>query len=281
VASRREASTIIEEGRITVDNIVISEPGHRITGKENIALDGEAIHMTKKHVYIMLNKPVGYICTNKDPEGRPTAVSLVQSQFSQRLFTVGRLDVQSSGLILCTSDGAFADALMHPRQSIEKEYIVDTQQEIPEQLLKEWKKTIRIAREKYTLKRYQLMSPKRVRIILEEGKNKEIRNVFAHYKITVRKLHRIRIGDIHIGDLPKSGFQAIPISEVDLLISGKTKDPAVREAEKKKRDEKNDWQKKDSGKKEYKKGWAKASPKKNQPKKASARRNTEPGRKNR
>ncbi|WP_052078253.1 pseudouridine synthase [Spirochaeta lutea] len=219
-ASRREAAEIITEGRITVDGVVISEPGYRISGNEEIALDGEILHQTKNHAYVVLNKPVGYICTNKDPQGRPTAVGLVQPQFAQRLFTVGRLDFQSSGLILCTSDGSFADSVMHPSKRVEKEYLVETQQEIPAQILTEWKRGIRIAGERYILKRFSILNPRRVRVVLEEGKNREIRNVFAHFRITIRKLHRIRFGQLELGDLPSGSYRAMSKSKIIEMVFG-------------------------------------------------------------
>ncbi|NCN04142.1 MAG: rRNA pseudouridine synthase [Spirochaetales bacterium] len=218
VSSRREAAEIIEAGRVSVNNNVCLEPGFRVDKNDKVEFDGETIHPTRNHAYIVLNKPEGYVCSNKDPEGRSTAVGLVQPLFSQRLFTVGRLDINSSGLLILTSDGEFADRIMHPKGAVEREYVVDTQQEIPDTILLTWQKGITVQGIKYTLNSFRKVSPKKVYLILGEGKNREIRNIFGHYKITVRKLHRVRIGNIHIENLKKGEFRKITKEEAETIF---------------------------------------------------------------
>ena len=225
IASRREAAQIIEEGRVSVNGKAVIEPGFRVAEGDAVTVDGERVFLTKTHVYLLLNKPEGVICTNKDPEGRPTAVDLVQKTFSQRLYSVGRLDVQSQGLIILTSDGEFADKVMHPRYEIEKEYLVETQQSINPESMEFWREGVQIRGQRYKLKRFHLLSPKKVSLTLTEGKNREIREVFAHFKITIRRLTRIRIGSIRIADLPIGHFRKLSPDEVKELTAAKAPKP--------------------------------------------------------
>lgn len=219
VASRREAASIIQEGRVDVNGEQVLEPGFRVGPKDKVSLDGDLLGITKNHVYLVLNKPEGVICTNKDPENRPTAVSLVQASFSQRLYTVGRLDLMSRGLILLTSDGEFAERVMHPRYQTEKEYIVETQQEIPRHILDQWTGGIRVKGQHYRLKRYTLLSGRKVRLVLSEGKNREIREVFAEFKITIRRLTRTRIASIKAAELPLGGYRKLSSQEIETLLA--------------------------------------------------------------
>lgn len=218
VSSRREAVNLIESGRIEVNGVVVSEAGARVRETDEVLLDGERLRVTKTHVYLAFNKPEGVICTHKDPQGRQTAVSMIQPLFSQRLVSAGRLDLKSNGLLLITSDGRMADRISHPSSAIEKEYTVETQQEIPREMLDKWKKGIVVEGVKYKLEKYYLKAPRQVNLILHEGKNREIRNVFAEYRITVRRLTRIRIGNIHLMDLPAGAFRKYQVSDFEALL---------------------------------------------------------------
>jgi len=228
ITSRREAAQVIQDGRVTVNGNQIFEPGYRVHANYVITVDGEVVHQTKNHAYVLLNKPTGYVCSNSDEKGRPTAVSLVQSFYSQRLFTVGRLDINTKGLVFITSDGTFADLVMHPKRSIEKEYEVDCQKEIQIELLDQWKIGIKIKGELYTLKKYKLLGPKKVRLILTEGKNREIREFFSHIKNSVRKLERIRIGTFYIDKLEPGSFRKLTKDQAYSLFETPDKKKKMR-----------------------------------------------------
>src|SRR5437870_3808253 len=139
VGSRRHCDKLINAGRVTVDGKAVRELGTRVDpGKQKIAVDGQPIHL-ERHVYWLVNKPRGYLCTNHDPARRPLARDLVP-QVTQRVYTVGRLDEDSEGLLLLTNDGDLANRLMHPRYGVEKTYLVQVAgrpgREDMEQLLK-------------------------------------------------------------------------------------------------------------------------------------------------
>jgi 23S rRNA pseudouridine2605 synthase len=225
ITSRREAAQVIEDGRVTVNGKVILEPGYRVHTNYIITVDGELVHQTKTHVYVLLNKPVGYVCSNSDEKGRPTAVSLVQSFYSQRLFTVGRLDINTKGLVFITSDGNFADLVMHPKRAIEKEYEVDCQKIIDTNVLDQWKSGINIKGEVYTLKKYKLLAPKKVRLVLTEGKNREIREFFSFAKNSIRKLERVRIGKFYLDGLEPGSFRKLSKDQAYALFEPNVKKP--------------------------------------------------------
>src|SRR5438045_3510353 len=122
VGSRRHCDELIRAGRVSIDGRTVTELATRVTPEQEVAVDGEAVH-AEKFVYWLVNKPRGYLCTNHDPSGRPRAIDLVP-QIAQRVYTVGRLDEDSEGLLLLTNDGDLAHRLMHPRFGIEKSYLV-------------------------------------------------------------------------------------------------------------------------------------------------------------
>jgi 23S rRNA pseudouridine2605 synthase len=204
VASRRQCETLINSGRVSVDGRVVRELGTRVDpGKQRVTVDGQPIKL-ERPVYWLVNKPRGYLCTNRDPAGRPLATDLVP-HVDQRVYTVGRLDEASEGLLLLTNDGDLAFRLMHPRFGIEKTYLVQVAGDpAPEELQKLLKgvwlseghvRAKRIKREK------KQGGSTWLRIVLNEGKNREIRRMLARLGHKVLRLRRIAIGPVRIGDL--------------------------------------------------------------------------------
>src|ERR1700675_1262952 len=120
--SRRHCDELIRAGRIKIDGIVVRELGTRVEPEQTVSVDGQPVHV-EKNVYWLVNKPRGYLCTNSDPAGRPRAIDLVP-HVEQRVYTVGRLDEDSEGLLLLTNDGDLAHRLMHPRFGVHKTYLV-------------------------------------------------------------------------------------------------------------------------------------------------------------
>src|SRR5947208_1994960 len=124
VASRRHAEELMASGRVQVNGSVITTQGTRIDpARDHVCVDGKPVHVSADHVYLLLNKPTGYICTRHDPQGRPTVLDLLPPDIRQlRIYPVGRLDIDTSGLLLLTNDGDFALHLSHPRYTKEKHY---------------------------------------------------------------------------------------------------------------------------------------------------------------
>src|SRR5271165_2029814 len=122
LGSRRHCEELIRAGRVSINGAAIRDLATRVTPEQTVAVDGAPIH-AERPVYWLVNKPRGYLCTNNDPAGRPRAIDLVP-HVSQRVYTVGRLDEDSEGLLLLTNDGDLANRLMHPRYGVEKTYLV-------------------------------------------------------------------------------------------------------------------------------------------------------------
>ncbi len=205
--SRRECETFIEQGRVAVNGKVVTRLGTKVVpGHDAVTLDGEKVAPERK-VYYLLNKPPGYVCTNHDTHGRPRAVDLVPERNAPRVYTVGRLDLESRGLILLTNDGAIANIICHPRYRIEKRYEVTVRGEVDLQKLGRLEAGVWLAEGKSSPARVQRLgrNPHRNETLLEmvifEGRNREIRRVFTKVGLKVKRLVRTRIGPLELGDM--------------------------------------------------------------------------------
>ena len=223
VGSRRRCDSYIAEGKVKVNGKTVTEMGVQVQAGDNVVFEGRPVHPEQTSLYIALNKPPRVLCSNHDPEGLPLAVDQVQHAFAQRLFTVGRLDFLSSGLVFLTNDGAFAQAIMHPSAGIEKEYVVETKKPIPEELLQRYTQGLYIKGERYRARSYRYRSPRKVSITLVEGKNREIRRVFMYGRIAIRRLRRIRIGPVQVKGIPQGGYRHLCADEVRHFLSRSAK----------------------------------------------------------
>lgn len=217
VASRRSSEEIIRQGRVSVNGKIVTELGTKVSSIDKIELDGAEIHPEEQMRYVLLNKPSGYVCSSRDEQGRQVAADLLKAEFSERLYSVGRLDMFSSGLIIFTNDGNFAAKLSHPSAELEKEYIVDTSVPFPRNLAKDFMKGIRVDDVFYRCKDARELNSHRMRIVLVEGKNREIRRVFEKYEIGIKSLMRVRIGCVGVGTLQFGQFRELTQGEVDAL----------------------------------------------------------------
>ena len=223
IGSRRKCEEYISEGRVTVDGETVFQQGLKITDQK-VSFDNRVVHPAKKTVYIALNKPVRYLCTASDPEGRATAIELVRKAWTGRIYNVGRLDYMSSGLIFFSNDGDFTKKMTHPSSGILKTYIVETREDIPAEMLAEWKNGVMVEGVKYKIEEYEIKTNKRVSLTLREGKNREIRNLFNSKRFKIKKLHRIRIGNISVQGLKPGEYRFLTETEVKkLLKSGAAK----------------------------------------------------------
>lgn len=223
VASRRKCEELIEERRVAVNGRVVTRQGVKVDPQEDVVtLDGRRLQEKTQSLYIALNKPAGFICTNADPQGRPLAVDLLGSiARKNHLFSVGRLDLLSSGLIFFTNDGEFARQVAHPSAGIEKEYLVETRKPVSSDLLEELRRGINVAGVRYRIERYTIKSAMKISVILREGKNRELRNMFAARRIELRRIHRIRIGTVFLDKLAPGEFRFLSRREVNHLLSSR------------------------------------------------------------
>ncbi len=219
VGSRRHCDQLIAEGRVAVNGKTVARMGLRVQEGDAVTVDGKKVKLAGGKLYIALHKPRGYLCANSDPQGRPLASQLFAPALPGRLFHVGRLDFLSSGLILYTNDGAFAKIVTHPSSGIEKEYLVEAARPIEEELLKQYQKGIQVGEERYRCKSYVQRGSRSALITLTAGKNREIRTVFASRNIRLKRVHRVRIGPVHLKGLAPAHFRKLTEREVGWFLA--------------------------------------------------------------
>ena len=219
VASRRASEQIILDGRVTVNGNVVTELGTKVSAEDKVCVDGKPVHLEKRKCYVLLNKPAGFVCSASDEKGRQVAADLLRDSYKERLYNVGRLDMYSKGMILCTNDGDFAAKLSHPSSQIEKEYIVETSQDVTEETAKLLEKGVRVDNVFYKCVRCDVLKPRKIRIVLIDGKNREIRKMLESQNIGTRSLVRVRIGNVNLDDLKPGEHRDLTGREVKNLLS--------------------------------------------------------------
>ncbi|MCR5724900.1 MAG: rRNA pseudouridine synthase [Treponema sp.] len=219
VASRRASEKIITDGRVTVNGATVTELGTKVQPGDRVCVDGKPVTLEEKKRYILLNKPAGYVCSQSDEKGRDVAVDLLKSTYSERLYNVGRLDMYSEGAILFTNDGDFAARLSHPSAEIEKEYIVSTVTPLPHPVAERFERGVRIDGVFYKARRAEITGEREMRVVLIEGKNREIRRVFENAGVIIRSLVRVRIGCIQLDNLAQGSFRELSAQEVKNLLA--------------------------------------------------------------
>ncbi|MDR2468067.1 MAG: rRNA pseudouridine synthase [Spirochaetaceae bacterium] len=213
IASRRESEKLILAGRVTVNGNPVTELGTKVIASDAVSVDGTRVTIEQQMHYIAMHKPQFYLCTQRDPYNRPLARSLLPVHITERLYSIGRLDFRSSGLILWTNDGNFAAALAHPSSEIEKEYLVEATSFVPNEMIDGFTNGITIDNEYYQCRTIEKIGRKGVRIVLIEGKNREIRRVFSHFHLHPVVLRRIRIGAVWLDDLAEGKTRLLTEAE--------------------------------------------------------------------
>ncbi len=203
LGSRRHCEELIRAGRVSIDGRPVRDLGTRVGPEQTVAVDGAPVR-AERHVYWLVNKPRGYLCTNHDPAGRPRAVDLVP-HVPQRVYTVGRLDEDSEGLLLLTNDGELANRLMHPRYGVEKTYLVQVAGAPTRDELQQLLKGVWLSDGHVRARRVRRLRPQGestwLHIVLSEGKNREVRRMLAKLGHKVLRLRRVAIGAIELGRL--------------------------------------------------------------------------------
>jgi 23S rRNA pseudouridine2605 synthase len=217
---------LITAGRVTVNTKRVTTLGTKVDQDDVVMVDDELVEPSDKTYYYALNKPKGYVCTNYDPNEKLYARDLITIADKNLLFNIGRLDKESTGLVLFTNDGEVAQKIMHPSEQIEKEYMVNCTTEVKRMDLEDALKGIYIdIPQPYRIKRFEILSKRWVRIVLTEGKNREIRKIFSYFGYDVKQLIRVRIGNIELGDLPIGQFRQVTAMEIQTMLSGATDNP--------------------------------------------------------
>lgn len=231
VASRRECEELIVEGRVEVDGVVVDELGSKVNPeRQEIRVDGEVLRR-KRRLYFAVNKPRGVVSTTRDPAGRPRVIDLLPPD-AGRVFNVGRLDMESEGLILATNDGELANRLTHPSHGVEKIYHVQVAGIVEPDVLTQMRKGVRLAeayvkpvdvRVKSHVKKSTVLE-----MTLDEGRNREIRRLLARVGHKVQKLTRVAVGPIRLGDMPPGAVRELTRDEVRKLEDAASDVPTRR-----------------------------------------------------
>ncbi len=224
--SRRQCEELITAGRVEVDRRVVTELGTRVDpARQEIRLDATALP-TVRQAYYAVNKPSGVISTNRDPSGRPRVIDLVPPT-TARLFTIGRLDAGSEGLILVTNDGELANRLTHPRYGVEKTYRVQVAGRPDRSILAQLRRGVRLADGVARVDGIRIKSHHKdstiLEMVLREGRNREIRRVLAKVGHKVIRLMRVAVGPVKLGELPSGASRLLTSREISALrrTSGK------------------------------------------------------------
>lgn len=217
IASRRGADEIIKEGRVRI-NEKIAIPIHKVGPKDRVFVDNKEIKPVNKLVYLAFNKPVGVICTT-DKESPNNIIDHIK--YPMRIFPIGRLDVNSSGLILLTNDGDLAQEVMKAK-TIEKEYIVSVDKEIDEAMMIGLSNgTVVIDGYPVLPAKVEKLTDRSFRIVIVEGRNRQIRRMCEAFRVNVTKLERVRIGQIELKGIKVSKYIELPPENIKKLLTNK------------------------------------------------------------
>ena len=216
VCSRRKADELIESGKVKVNKVLVTNLGMQIDElNDSIEVNNRIIHKEEKKVYIMLNKPEGYITTNSEQFGRKATSDLIKEDI--RVFPIGRLDRDTEGLLLFTNDGKFANYMMHPSHMIKKTYIVTTDSNITSEKINKLKNGIDIGGYMTKEAEVRKYSSNKLEIIISEGKNRQVRKMCKAVGINVKKLERVKIGEIELGNLKLGEYRYLKPNEIKKL----------------------------------------------------------------
>ena len=219
VCSRREADKIISEGLVTVNGEVVTELGRKVSLDDDVRFDGNQLNPEKK-VYLLLNKPRGFVTTMDDPHAERTVMQLIQNACSERVYPVGRLDMQTTGVLLFTNDGELAKKLTHPSFEKKKVYHVHLDKDFLPEDLANIKKGIELEDGFIAADDIEMIDPsdaRQVGIEIHSGKNRIVRRIFNHLGYQVEKLDRVLFAGLTKKDLPRGRYRFLTTQEINFL----------------------------------------------------------------
>jgi 23S rRNA pseudouridine2605 synthase len=219
ICSRREADKLIELGKVSVNNEIIKELGYKVSIKDIVKVNGKKI-MNEKKVYYLMNKPKGYITTVKDPDGRRTVMDLLDPKIKERIYPVGRLDRNSSGLLLFTNDGELSTALLHPSSNIKKIYTLKLDKNLSVTDYEKCIKGVELEDGIIEVDEIAFINEKdksEIGVEIHSGKNRILRRLFLKLGYEVVKLDRVMFGNLTKKDIPRGKTRELSIKEVRSL----------------------------------------------------------------
>ena len=222
VASRRGSEDLMTAGRVSVNGHTVTELGSKVDPQRDVvAVDGREVHLADGAVYIMLHKPAGVLTTMKDPQGRPCVASLVPTRRYPGLFPVGRLDCDTTGLLLFSTDGELAQRLLHPSHHVEKTYVAQVAGVPSEAQLEQLRRGITLDDGPCQPAKVRLLGTQggnaRVRIRIAEGRKRQVKRMFSAIHHQVLALHREKFGPLELGGLQEGSWRLLTYEEVAAL----------------------------------------------------------------
>lgn len=215
VGSRRYCDSLITAGCVTINGKVCTNFSAQPATRDHVKVNGKLVHVDPL-VTIILHKPAGFVSTRKDVHARDTIFDLLPLKFS-RLFSIGRLDAQTEGLILLTNDGKLAQRFTHPRYKIDKEYEATLDRAWDPALAPKLSKGIFLDGKRARIERLHSITPTRLRVVLRQGINRQIRRMFHEIGYGLKRLVRVRTGNLRLGDLPRGHWRTLTERELENL----------------------------------------------------------------
>ena len=212
VCSRRAAEEYIKNGRVKVNGKLVCELGVKVTAKDTVLVDNKKIEIEENKIYLMLNKPHGYITTMSDEKNRRCIKDLIHEK--ERVFPLGRLDRDTTGLLILTNDGDFANKVMHPSKEIYKTYIAKIDKEIKLEDLEKLENGVDIGDFITSKAKIKEINSKTIEVKICEGKNRQVRRMFSALGYEVLKLHRSKVGNLELGNLQIGKY--VKLTEKDI-----------------------------------------------------------------
>ena len=224
IASRRKCEELILDGKIEVNGAIVTELGTKVSEKDIVKYNGKIVKTEEEKIYILLNKPIGYVTTAKDQFNRDTVLDLIK--INKRIVPVGRLDMYTSGALILTNDGEFVNMLTHPKNEIDKTYNVTVKGNVTNDDIEQLQKGVKIDDEYITkpakvkiLKIDKEKNISRIQITIHEGKNRQVRKMCEAINKKVLALHRCKIGNIEVKDLKVGNWRYLSKKEVENLMN--------------------------------------------------------------
>lgn len=227
VAARREAAEVVKQGKVKVNNVVITEPGHKVSVNDEIKVNGKKVFISKNLVYILLNKPKDYITTTDDPQGRKTVLDIIGKATTERIYPVGRLDRNTSGVLLLTNDGELSQKLTHPSNNIKKVYAVTLNKPLDK---KDFEKILKGVTLEDGLARVDAIAyadahnKTMIGVEIHSGRNRIVRRIFESLGYDVRNLDRVVFAGLTKKNVDRGKWRFLTEKEIrDLKYFGKGK----------------------------------------------------------
>lgn len=224
LASRRKCEQYITDGLVCVNGKTVTDLATQVGWDDNVTVEGRTVHPVSKHVYLMMNKPKGCVTTVSDDKGRKTVLDIVRDKYPDtRLFPVGRLDYETEGLLILTTDGDLCNRLTHPRHEIEKVYAAKVEGEVDEATLAAIRRGVEIDGKKTKKCRAKFMGYdaktklSTVEVAISEGMNREVRRMFEAVGKNVTFLKRVAIGDLRLRGVDRGSYRKMTAEEIDYL----------------------------------------------------------------